>query len=508
MVRVSSFSQKYRIIISILLFSPITLLNVAFAAVNSPMVVAAHGGNGVPITVNNFDNVDAIGYDVSEYFVSGDAHQFLHRPFTLKYSGKWDAISPSKKTEPYQTRVLVYSPKDMSRFNGTVYIEWQNVSGLIEVAPDWLQGHIEVARQGAVYVFASAQRQGIVTLKAEDPAWVPDIPIPLSDPARYDPLHHPGDAYSFDIFSQIAQAARDGKLLNGQVPTQIIGIGESQSAGRLTAYINAVQKIANVFDGFLVHSSFGAAMGISLGGTTLTRIRDDLVPVLLFQSESDVMTSLGLTRQPESENGLFRLWEVAGTSHFDTYGLFTGTYDTGAGEGEVAALDLLFEPRAKVTLAGVDALTCSQGINSGPMHWVFNAALSWINRWVRDGMAPPIAPRLERKPWSLAAFKKDEHGNTQGGIRTPFVDVPLAEISGLGNNAAPNAGIISTFCFIFGHTLPFSREKLAELYPSHDDFVSRFRESTLEAVESSYLLPEDGAMLIEALENYDFSTRW
>lgn len=490
------------------LFLPIVSINLAVAAVNSPTVTVAEGGNGVPITINNFDNVDAIGYEVTEYFVSGDAHRFLHKTFSIKTDGKWDSISPSKKTAPYQTRVLVYSPKDMSRFSGTVYIEWQNVSGLIEVAPDWLQGHIEVARQGAVYVFASAQKQGITSLKTEDPWWVPNIPIPVSDPVRYDPLHHPGDAYSFDIYSQIAQAARDGKLLNGQAPTQIIGIGESQSAGRLTGYINAIQRLANVFDGFLVHSSFGAAMGIGTGGVVLSRIRDDLVPVLLFQSESDVGLSLGLSRQPEKEDGLFRLWEVAGTSHFDTYGLFTGTFDTGSGEGETASFDQLFEPRPKVTIAGVDALSCAQGINSGPMHWVFNAALNWIDRWVKEGTAPPIAPRLQRKPWALTSFKKDEHGNVLGGIRTPFVDVPLAEISGQGNGAAPGAGILSTFCTIFGHTLPFSREKLAELYPIHDDFVSAFRDSTLEAVESTFLLPEDGAMLIDALERYDFSARW
>jgi len=72
----------------------------------------------------------------------------------------------------------------------------------------------------------------------------------------------------------------------------------------LVTYIDAVHLLVHVYDGFLVHSRMGGAP-----------IRDDVgVPVLVFQTESDVSFSRGSGRQPDTD--MYRLWEVAGTAHF------------------------------------------------------------------------------------------------------------------------------------------------------------------------------------------------
>ena len=98
-------------------------------------------------------------------------------------------------------------------------------------------------------------------------------------------------------------------ILGGLKPKQIIAIGESQSAGRLVTYIDAVHPLVHVYDGFLVHSRGGGAP-----------IRDDVgVPVLVFQTETDVSFSNLTARQPDTST--YRLWEVAGTAHYDYYGL-------------------------------------------------------------------------------------------------------------------------------------------------------------------------------------------
>ena len=82
-----------------------------------------------------------------------------------------------------------------------------------------------------------------------------------SGPDRYGTLHHPGDQFAFDIFSQIGRALRDagpGSALGRVVPrTDLVAIGESQSAFFLTTYINAVQPRRSVYDGFFVHSRGG-----------------------------------------------------------------------------------------------------------------------------------------------------------------------------------------------------------------------------------------------------------
>ncbi|MFC4499825.1 MULTISPECIES: alpha/beta hydrolase domain-containing protein [Streptomyces] len=61
----------------------------------------------------------------------------------------------------------------------------------------------------------------------------------LADPDRYAALSHPGDSYSYDMFSQAGQAVRDSAstVLGGLRPHKVLGIGESRSAFRLTKEI-------------------------------------------------------------------------------------------------------------------------------------------------------------------------------------------------------------------------------------------------------------------------------
>ena len=53
----------------------------------------------------------------------------------------------------------------------------------------------------------------------------------------------------------------------------------------------------------------------------------------------------------------------------------------------------------------------------------------------------------------------------------------------------------SGLCGIFGTTVPFSAAKLAELYPTHADFVKKWDEATAAEVKEGYLLPADAQAL-------------
>ncbi len=98
-------------------------------------------------------------------------------------------------------------------------------------------------------------------------------------------------------------------------------------------------------------------------------IRDDLgVPVLVFQTETDVFNSNLNARQPDTDT--YRLWEVAGTSHFDFYGLSIGMTDIGDGQGAVAMLASMQNPTNQPN----PNFTCQSPINTGPAHFVLDAA--------------------------------------------------------------------------------------------------------------------------------------
>jgi hypothetical protein len=466
------------------------------AAADSPTVMPATGGGGVPLINGAVVDPAAIGYDTAEFLISGEAHSYTTtEPFTS--DGTWNAIVPASATGAFTTRVIVYTPR--KKFRGTVYVEWLNVSGTVDASPDWAQSHTEVARQGAAFVLVSAQQVGVNSLR--------DGGIVPGDPVRYGSLNHPGDDYSYDIFSQAGQAVREGSLLDGRV-RRVIAVGQSQSAGRLATYIDAVHQLVDVYDGYIVHSRGAGSSPLSSGVPTPvpTLLRDDLVPIIAFQAEADIANSGLLSRQPETPEGNYRLWEVAGTSHYDHYGLSIGPVDRGDGQGEIDNLSAMQNPTKEPSPPGLPfpgLFQCREGINTGPMHWVFNAAVRWIDRWVKSGgrHAPPIAPRLEAitaPGVSPAEFAVDEHGNASGGIRTPYVDAPIATLTGIGNGAAPGAPSFSSFCSAFGVTIPFTNAKLAELYPTHRSYVKAFRRATRAAVRSEFLLTQDAKRLKRA----------
>jgi hypothetical protein len=456
------------------------------------------------VIFGHFDDLDAISYQSAEFFLSGDAHSYGSAA-SLSADGRW-TTAPDATTAAYVTRVLVHTPKSPRRFSGSVYVEWLNVTGGVDASPDWVHGHLQIAREGAAWVGVSAQLVGVNQLKCA--AVGPGCPG-AGDPARYASLVHPGDSYSYDIFSQAGQAIRDGNLLGDLRARHVLAMGESQSAGRLVTYIDGVHPLVRVFDGFLVHSrgSSGAALTQPpLASVPVARaaIRDDLdVPTIVFESETDVFNSALQVRQPETPHGEFRLWEVAGTAHFDDYGLLIGLSDVGDGQGEIANLAAMQDPP---TEGAPGVIECALPINTGPMHWVFDAAVSWIDRWARFGTPPPIAPRLQATSApgvSPVVFATDSHGNVRGGIRTPHVDVPIAKLTGTGNTGAPGAPPTSQFCSIFGETVPFTAGDLAALYPNHGRFVASYATASWKAVRSQFLLLPDAIHLVDAAARSD-----
>jgi hypothetical protein len=397
----------------------------------------------------------------------------------------------------------VSRPADPARFNGTVLVEWFNVSGGIDAGPDWMFLHRHLTREGAVWVGVSAQKAGI-----DGGGLVPGMPLKKADAQRYESLSHPGDAFAFDIFTQVGRALRTaGGPLGALQPRRVIAIGESQSAGYLVTYVNAVDPIERCFDAFLIHGRAGA--GAPLDGNYLRaprdgnlaaapaavlgsaghRIRDDVrVPVLTFQSETDVVL-LGGGRARQLDSDRFRLWELAGAAHFDTYGLGASLADR---EG-VAIEDLA---RAMAPTDKPMGLPAQSLVNSGPQqHYVLNAAFSHLERWVRDGTPAPSAPRLESRDSAGSQLVRDELGIARGGIRTPWVESPSAVLSG---DSPGGEG----FTFLFGKTVPLDPTTLARLYPGgRDDHRRRFEAATAAAVKDGFLLEAD-ADEIRALAKY------
>src|SRR5262249_30612908 len=125
--------------------------------------------------------------------------------------------------------------------------------------------------------------------------------------------------------------------------------------------------------------------------------------------------------------------------------------------------------------------SCGAPINTGPAHYVLDAAFSALNRWVAHGVLPPVAPRLETTGTGAFAFVTDANGNARGGIRPPAVDAPVATLTGRSTGG-------SSFCFLFGSTVPLTPAQLNALYPDHRAFVSAWVRATKSALAAGFLV--------------------
>lgn len=421
-----------------------------------------------------------VGYRSEEFFVGGSASSFVTTTEATG-DGLWE-IEPLDSAD-YLTRIVVHRPVNAAEFSGTVIVEWLNVSGGLDAGPGYVAGHTEIHRAGHVWVGVSAQVVGIEGQPGGFPFYLKAV-----NPERYGELLHPGDQYSYDIFAQVAGLLRGpGELdpLAGLQPTYIWALGESQSAFRLTTFVNALQPYYNPFDGYHIYSRGGAGAplqpdGNGLGISGAQRIREDVnVPVLTFQAEND-LTTLGYLPARQDDSANFRLWEVAGTAHADVYTIITGTRDI-RGAPEAAAIVEVNN------YAGY--IECEKPFNSGPMHYVLSASIRALDDWVRTGTPPPTAPRLDVND-DGSDFLRDTYGNSTGGIRTPYVDAPAAVLRGDGNSGAG-------FCRLFGSTELFSADLMASLYVNAQGYTDAVRESAEQAVELGHLLPEDAEAIVE-----------
>jgi hypothetical protein len=411
-----------------------------------------------------------VGYMLEEFFLDGTATSF-EPAGPAGADGYWQ-VRPSGQA-PFTTRLVVSRPADPDAFTGTVVLEWLNVSAGFDAPAHWMLTHRHIVRSGWAWVGVSAQRAGVEGGSIFDDAGAePDAASPRtmvlpalkeSNPARYGTLHHPGDAFSFDIFAQAARAVRSGAAL-GPLPVEcLLATGQSQSAIHLVSYVNAVAPTLPpeaACDGYLIGCRTGFAAPLTgwdgriRTGTDGARVRaDGRWPVLTVQTESDVTGVLaGITaRQPDSSR--FRWWEIAGAAHADTYAL--GAAFSDSGELPPAELARMLAPTAEPL-----GMQCPAPVNSGPQHhYVAQAAVAHLDRWARGGSPPPPSPRLETDPDDHMRLLTDEAGNARGGIRTGWVDVPVAALSGL---APPGAAGI---CVLLGTTRVFDDAELARRVP-------------------------------------------
>jgi hypothetical protein len=394
------------------------------------------------------------GWVEEEFFIGGTARGFA---------------ASAGETAGYTSRILVRRPTDPADFNGTVILDWNNVTIPHDRDVAWGPIHTTVLARGYAYVSVAAQRLGVE---------LSPLGLKLYDPVRYGALRHPGDDYSWDIFSQAAEATLTEQVLGdlAECVERRLAMGASQSATRLRTYINEVHEQSLVFDGFQPQI-------ISVGD-----VRRDLVPILWVNSMGEVGATPVAT-----DADLFRLWELAGAAHTSEY---SDSYQD----------ELLLYSHTGGRLGAWDAEAAGRwGYQSTPgtcltnnhyqTSYLWSAALVALDDWVRTGEAPEPQPRVARDDDGTIQF--DEHGNIRGGVRLPLVDVPIAAYFA-GITPPPGlspCGLVGGHLVLKGTTQVLPATALATLYASGEDYLEQFLAALDRAVAAGVVLPEGEAEL-------------
>lgn len=414
--------------------------------------------------------LDVRGYTEREYSVAGTVGQ---------------------DNKPYKTRILVRSPIEQKKFNGTVLVEWLNVSGGFDLDIAGTAISDLITREGYAYVGVSAQPVGVAWLRN----W---------DRTRYGTLTHPAipegplppfildEVLSDEIFTQIGEVVRrsDSPLAKLGIK-HVIAVGQSQSAMRLTNYINAHPSA--VFDGYFLLNGPGAITNTNVKvvgvnselevATRLARFNGDPLPIRLRE-----MPKLDNPEaQPDAAN--FRLYEIAGAGHTPKVTM-----------ASVISRTTFDSPRYTADV------TCSYGNAAMDDQFALQAIVSNFADWLSKGVEPPPSSHLTLKKDSKGHVEvaRDEHGNSLGGIRLPSQSVPLGKNVGVNSaDATTTGGPTKTMppnllCMTRGGFVPFDAATLKRLYPDRNAYVEHVKTAAERLVKDRQLLQVDAAAIVLA----------
>lgn len=404
------------------------------------------------------DDLRSRGYIEEEFFLEGTA------------DGK-AAPDAALAPQAYRTRILVRRPIDAAKFNGTVVVEWQNVTLGYDFEVGWPMFSDLLMRDGYVWVGATVQPIGVNFLRTWDEARYgslahPGIPPVLPRAGESGFVVISGETYSDAIFTQLGLTLRaPGGVdpLAGLKPQRVLAYGLSQSAGRLTTFINNLAPRDRTYDGYYLHVGPG-------------RVRDDLdVPVFGLNSENEMLRYFQI-RRPDS--AFYRYWEVPGSGHVPRLASDTLTKQTqrdGAG----------WSP------------ACDFGAAVVSIEYASRAALHHLNQWVKIGTQPPHAPfaEIDAAPGGSKGaspqpvIRRDTFLNAIGGVRLPHIEVPTGRHIGTGTPAA---------CRLIPGYAPFDAATIASLYPTREAYMSKVKDASAKAVKAGVLLPHDADAIVSA----------
>ena len=448
----------------------------------------------IPVTDNSYPfcaasrqtlpvDLEKYGYVEEEYFIRGNANVY-----SWYHCGKYPRIR--QKDGTYTTRILVRRPADHKVFSGFAVVELFNWAPPCEKpAAGWGNSGEYLMKNKDAWIGVTVRAKAIERLKKFDYDRYRDLgfpsPIPKGDRGENSNCYEETspDTENGMIWDMLGGLAVLLKSKSGKNPlgeraakyTLVTGA----TGGDLTTYTAAIHPFATVdgekpcYDGYLIHMT-GHPGNINQEEPTLSPLDDRCklfinVPIIRTNTMGDI---LGVTVHPDwsyvqrrhdsdLEDMQYRLYEMSGAA-------IGSSYDR------------------RIIPCREDIIKCggkpddnpfildTNEDDSFPTRYLMRAAMHNLKLWVAKEKVPPRADRIYlHGKYPYAVFQIDTIGNVCGGVRSPFVDVPVRRYLPDGK-----VELIDT-------------EVLYQLYPSFDMYYEQLAYSLTKCIGEGWILAED-----------------
>ena len=292
----------------------------------------------------------------------------------------------------------------------------------------------------------------------------------------------------WDMISQVGALLKSKSTTGPLAGLNVQYLYMSSHHGHAATYAVAIHsqaKLGNgkpVYDGYLL-PSWDNPMRLSRCGAAPANgdlrqiVKNVGVPVIRVVPQGEVLGSVAARRPDSDEPGdRYRLYEVAGAPRMDKiYFQHLPAVEDQIKAGQPVSIGKW--PFNYKCTPDIDLL------DYPIKRYIINGAFSNLDRWVRTGTPPPRAERLALKNAGTPQvdFETDEFGNARGGVRHPYVEVPIATYSG---NTPGQCGNLAM-------KVPFDWARLQTLYGTPKNYTDKVAASLDRLLKERWVTESD-----------------
>ncbi|MDO5538786.1 MAG: alpha/beta hydrolase domain-containing protein [Eubacteriales bacterium] len=436
-------------------------------------------------------DLEQYGYLEEEFFLSGTANVYD--------ADENDLPVVARQGLPYKNRILVRRPKSGQDFSGRVYVDIMNATQGYDIEDLWHRNYLWCMEYGHAYVGITSKPVNVMSLKNFDYErygelnWSNGELVPAPVISRTATIPGTEEGLFWDMLSQLGVLLRqDGEnCLGGYRAEYIYLTGQSQSGAYLNTYVSYFDRYArrengkSIYDGYM--NIVGALVQRSIrqdkkiGNLRLSKrnMHPSSTPYICMSSEADLylfnlfvegnllQMKIENTDTPEDK---CRYYEIPGAPHTDIIcPILSALGEIEQAGGKAPNLD----PKLL------------ENINDMHVEYYVCGLLEKLHRWAAYNEAPEVCMPLIREKGDL---RRDVNGNAEGGLRSPYVDVPVAGY--VASNPEDPEGICGVMTY-------FSREKVEELYGSAENYLQKFADYTDAQQREGWITETDAGKLKE-----------